>query len=352
MRSSETTGLRGKLEPPWDDLREWRVLASVLEKRRQLGARRRRTWVLASAAALVVAALVVFGGVKTWHRAAPTAAVASASAPGQSTIALADGSTAVLAAEASVQIDEQRPDRVHLVQKKGSVRYEVRPDPSREFVVSASDTVVRVRGTAFTVDIRDGAVEVDVQRGRVEVTHAGAKYDLGVGESVRVVTGLAAAPGDSASAGETGSPPEGSARAVDLPAEGTSDDSATPDVPTAAALEAQADEARLAGDNGRAATALERLVALHPRDPRVPAALFTLGRVERTRGMTAASARAFDRCYAAAPAGPLAQDALAEAAQAWSSAGNDEAARRDATKYLRRWPQGAASARMTAISQR
>ena len=148
------------------------------------------------------------------------------------------------------------------------------------------------------------------------------------------------------------SPPDATGQSPDaLPAR--SGDNAVPtDVPSAAALEAQADDARSAGDNGQAAAALERLVALHPRDPRVPGALFTLGRVERARGMVGASARAFERCFAVAPGGPLAQDAIIEAAQAWSSAGNDDAARQDATKYLRRWPQGAAADRMRTISQK
>src|SRR6204780_2917693 len=152
MKSTDLESLRAKLEPPWDDLRERRVLTTVLEKRRQNAAPRHRAWVLVSAAAFVVLALVAWGGARMWHRgAAPVATVTPL--PGQSTIALADGSTAVLAAEASMQIEEQRPERVHLVQSKGSVRYEVRPDPAREFVVSAADTVVRVRGTVFTVDV-------------------------------------------------------------------------------------------------------------------------------------------------------------------------------------------------------
>jgi hypothetical protein len=347
MKSADLTTLRAKLEPPWDDLRERRVLTTLLEKRRENAAPRHRVGVLASAAAFVVLALVAWGGVRMWHRgAAPIATVAPL--PGQSTIALADGSTAVLAAEASMQIEEQRPDRVHLVQSKGSVRYEVRPDPAREFVVSAADTVVRVRGTVFTVDVRDGAVQVDVQRGRVEVTHAGMTHDLVVGESLRIVT----PPASSSVPPEAWSPPDATGRTPDGLLERSGDNPGPTDVPSAASLEAQADDARSAGDNGQAAAALERLVALHPRDPRVPGALFTLGRVERGRGMVGASARAFERCFAVAPGGPLAQDAIIEAAQAWASAGNDDAARQDATKYLRRWPQGAAADRMRTISQK
>jgi TolA-binding protein len=339
MRRTDVSALRAKLEPPWDDLRERRVLVALLEKRRRQPRRWAWTWALVPALAALV--LVVWG-VHAWHRATPAAAVAAA--PGQSVIALADGSTAVLTAEASVQVEVEAVDRVHLVQSRGSVHYEIRPDPSREFVVRAADTTVRVRGTAFTVDLRDGSVQVDVQRGRVEVTHAGTTRDIVAGESLRLPTDASAAHVESPA------PSDVPSAASDASADRGLDNPAVTDIPTAASLEAQADAARLAGDNGQAATTLERLVALHPRDPRVPGALFTLGRVERARGMIGASARAFERCFAVAPGGPLARDAIAEAAQAWSNAGNDDAARQDAAKYLRRWPQGESASQMKAIT--
>lgn len=345
MKGVDVTDLKSKLEPHWDDLRERRVLGELLEKRREARKPRWRVRVAVPAAAvLAVAAAVVLWVVRPWSgAAAPVAAAPGSAAPAESTMALADGSKAVLLADAAVQVQEQRPDRVHLVQRRGSVRYEVRPDPSREFVVRAADAVVRVRGTVFVVDVRDGAVEVQVQRGRVEVEHAGSKRDLVVGESLRVST-TAAAPSDGLPEPDPPASPAPSGN--DAPGERPGE----PVVPSAASLQAAADAARIAGDNAQAAIALERLVALHPRDPRVPDALFSLGRVERARGRLGASARAFERCYATAPGGPLAQDALAEAAQSWSSAGNDEAARDDAAKYLKRWPRGVAVARMRAIA--
>lgn len=352
MRSADSpptppnlAALRAKLEPPWDEVRERRVLSAILQERRTTGRPRGRvqTWVWAAAAAASVALVIVGWQSHSWHRGAPAATLS----PGPSTLALADGSTAVLAPEARMQVEEQRPDRVHLVQSQGSVRYEVRPDPAREFVVTAADTTVRVRGTVFTVDVQPDGVRVEVQRGRVEVTHAGVARDLVVGESLRVPTGSGAVP--------SAEPPlpSASSSADVLPSGMVTDRGADPrgpmDVPSAAALQAQADAARVAGDNALAATALERLVALYPRDSRISSALFTLGRVNRARGMLGASARAFDRCFAAAPGRPLAQDALTEAAQAWASAGDVDAARQDASRYLGRWPQGPAADRMRAI---
>jgi transmembrane sensor len=344
MTSRDLAALRAKLEPPWDDLREQRVLVALLEKRRRSILPRQRAWVWALVPAAAVLALVVWG-VRAWHRT-PTVATNAAVPGGQSTIALADGSTAILATEATVQIEEQRADRVHLVQSRGSVRYEVRPDTAREFVVSAADATIRVRGTVFTVNMHDGAVEVGVERGRVEVSHGGTTHDLVVGESLRVQTG---APAPDLAPSTSLAPPGAASSSTARPPVSTT---VAPEPPSAATLEAQADAARIAGDNGQAAAALERLVAVHPRDPRVPSALFTLGRVERARSMVGASARAFERCFLAAPSGPLAQDALAEAAQSWSSAGNDDAARQAAGKYLARWPHGPAAVQMRAIASR
>ncbi|HEY3818284.1 MAG TPA: FecR domain-containing protein [Polyangiaceae bacterium] len=341
MKSVELPDLKAKLEPPWDELRERRVLGAVLEKRRGSRAPRRVRVLVPVAAALVLAAAAVLLVVRPWI--ATPRPVASEPAPTESTMALADGSMAVLLANAAVEIQEQRPDRVQLLQRRGSVRYEVRPDASREFVVRAADAVVRVRGTIFVVDVRDGAVEVRVQRGRVEVEHAGSKRDLVVGESLRVPTGQASAPGSSPDDNPFAAPiPSASETAEAGPSE--------PVVPSASSLQATADAARIRGDNAQAASALERLVALHPRDPAVPDALFSLGRVERARRNLPASGRAFERCYTASPGGPLAQDALAEAAQSWANAGNDEAARADAVNYLKRWPHGGAANKMKAIA--
>jgi transmembrane sensor len=122
-----------------------------------------------------------------------------------------------------------------------------------------------------------------------------------------------------------------------------------PAEPTFSELTARADEARTAGRQDDAAKALEKLLALYPQDPRAPNALFTLGKVQRARRDPAASARSFERCLRAAPNGPLAQDALAEAANSWSAAGAGDTARAQAQRYLDRWPQGTQATQMHAI---
>jgi transmembrane sensor len=347
MKPSDIAAVRADLDPPWDDLREQRVLARVMQIRRAEPARSRRRRTVAMSAgigifAAAAAVLLVLGPVRgVFRTTSPVSAVASA---GESTMALADGSQAILLREANVQVEEQRSDRVRIAQSRGAVRYEVRPDASREFAVRAGGVTVRVRGTVFTVDLNGDVVDVRVQRGHVEVDDGTSKRDLAAGEALRVP----------AQPGADRSPPPPPERASPPPPEPTEapDPAPAPSVlapPSASALQAIADSARVAGRNTEAAAALEKLVALHPSDPRVPGALFTLGRIERARGHFGASAHAFERCQGVAPAGPLAQDALAEAAASWSSAGASEAARTDAGKYLARWPNGPNASRMRSL---
>ncbi len=329
--TAEDLARKARRDAPWDDLRERRVLARVLaEQKRPSKAPR---YAMGAVAAIVAAAAIVFLVVRM---RAPEKEIATA--PAEQTMVLADGSQAVMLRDAGVQIEEQSKDRVRIAQARGAVRYEVRPDPAREFTVRAAGTTVRVRGTVFVVDVAGDSVEVRVDRGRVEVDDGTRTRDLVAGEVLRVPARAAVAapppdpePNDSASPSSARPPP-----------------SAPPAPATAGELQAKADAARLAGNLGDAASALETLIARYPRDGRVPAALFSLGRVERARGRHTASAQAFERC--ARSGGALAQDALAEAAASWSAAGAADAARANATAYLTRYPNGPHAARMKAIA--
>ncbi len=332
--------LKGSLEPPWDDVREQRVLARVMEARgaAQPTTSRTRVRVLATTAAVAtIAAAAAFLVVARRHHDVPSPApVASArattsSAAPEQTMALADGSQATLVSDAGLQVEEQRADRVRIVQKRGVVRYDVRADPTRDFRVRAGGTSIKVNGTIVAVSILAEYVEVHVERGKAEVDDGARTRELVDGESLRVPIHV------DAPAADAGAPdPEPSARA--------------PQTPSASSLQADADAARVAGNNGEAATALRKLIAVYPKDGRVPGALFTLGRVERSRGRDDESARAFERCVAAAPKGPLAGEALAEAAVSWSNGGARAAAMTDAAKYLSRYPDGPSAARMRALA--
>lgn len=338
MKPDRDGDMKELMPAPWDDVREQRVLAKVMEARNKRPASNPRVRAAVAVGAVAMAAAAAFVVVqKRVHTAAPTPVAsvtpAPSSAPSASpdqTMALADGSQATLVHEAGLQVEEQRADRVRIVQKRGVVRYDVRPDPARDFRVRAGGTSIRVNGTIFAVNVSAEYVEVKVEKGKAEVDDGARTRDLVSGESLRVPIH------------------------VDTPADAGADDtpepSAKPQAPTASSLQAEADAARVAGNNGEAAAALRKLVSLYPRDGRVPGALFTLGRVERSRGRDDESARAFERCVAAAPRGPLAADALAEAAVSWSNAGAAAAARADAAKYLSRYPDGPSASRMRTIA--
>jgi transmembrane sensor len=127
-----------------------------------------------------------------------------------------------------------------------------------------------------------------------------------------------------------------------------------PETPRAArpgidALLAEADAARAEGRLDDASRALASIAAEFPRDDRAPSALFTLGRIERRRGRPLDAAEAFSRCAELAPRGPLAEDALAEAARAYADGGNAARAQALAARYLATHPEGTYAARMRAL---
>jgi transmembrane sensor len=343
MRPDEAAAIRKELEPPWNDLREQRVLGRIQEARRRRVPRRNLVIGGSLAFAVACAVLVAFA---LRHPVGPTttgAGGASAMAePGEAPaheqrMMLADGSQALLVRDADVQIKEQNPHLVHIAQQRGQVRYEVRPDPSREFVVFAPAATVRVRGTIFTVDVESDHVEVRVERGKVEVDDGTRTRELVVGESLGIPLRPPSLTEDSGQPSEPAVSPTPSS-----PNGG----------PTFSDLLAKADDARATGRQDDAAKALQTLLATYPRDPRAPNALFTLGKVERARQHQRASAEAFDRCWRSAPNGPLAQDATAEAATSWANAGSLDAAKADARRYLDLWPDGIQATAMHAIVDR
>ena len=373
MHPADRMRLRTQIAPPpWDELREQRVLARIQEQRRAAaagttaaGARpvsrthlpRRVGYGMAAAALCAVLALLFIGRGR-FFPSKTLATGTSVSAPNApSTLALVDGSQVHLLRDAEVKVDEERPEVVRIAQNRGAVRYEVSHNPSREFTVHAGSTTVRVRGTVFTVDVRDSAVEVRVERGRVEVDDGARKHELVTGEALEVASGAAAAAAAKVVAADAAAdpgalsmeledPPTGAMTPAPPPAGAPGAPGRDPSPPSAASLQASADAERLSGRNAEAAIDLEKLVRLYPTDARVPNVLFTLGRVERARGNLAASARAFDRCFKVAPQGPLAEDAFAETAVSWSGARRTAAARAQASEYLTRWPAGPNAARM------
>jgi transmembrane sensor len=264
----------------------------------------------------------------------PASSLSSPSASrATSRVTLPDGSLAVLSEGAEIAL-EPSPDagaRVAVRQAGGRVRYEVRHDPAHPFLVHASTVTVRVLGTVFTVAFRDRGVAVSVDEGRVEIFDGRRRMRLGPGDELVV-----SQPEETAhSRSRRSTAEQESHRPVPEPPPSPADES------TADAWMARADDARRAGNLAAAAEALQKLVDGHPKDTRVPAALFTLGTVERTAGHPEAATAAFARCRRQAPDGPLAEDALAAEATAWQAANDRRRAQTVAGEYLAQYPRGA-----------
>jgi len=321
--------VRKNVEPDWNELREQRVLARIQESKRARLAEKKtpRAFFVVAAAAVVIAG--AFGLSRLRPQVSPSPAPIASVTPAK--MSLTDGSEVALASDASVHIDEQGEEQVRLTQSAGEARYEVVPNPKRHFSVRAGDVTVRVLGTAFTVAMVKGKVRVVVHRGRVEVEGGGKTTVLALGETLEVpavhVPEPAASPMPSSALDKKPSPP------------------------TIEALLQKADEARAANRYDDATTSLRAMIASYPGDPRVASAWFTLGRVERARGRQAAAADAFAHCHKFAPHGALAEDAMAEEAVSWKSAGDSAKARDAAKRYLKLHPGGAHAARMMPLSE-
>jgi transmembrane sensor len=102
-----------------------------------------------------------------------------------------------------------------------------------------------------------------------------------------------------------------------------------------------ADVARLSAHPEAAVAPLRKLCTRYPKDKRAPVAAFTLGRVlSDDLGRAADAASAFETAHALWPTGPLSEDALARAAEAWQRAQSGDRAHGAAQRYLQQFPAG------------
>jgi transmembrane sensor len=251
---------------------------------------------------------------------------------------LADGTLLDLSRDAHVDVRTETRKRVEIAQSAGYVRYDVPPVPGRSFVVVAQGVQVQVKGTLFVVGIDAGKVSVKVERGLVHVAANSGEVELGVGDELST---------SAEEAGTQGKDLDASAPANSTPSARVTRGQAP--FPSADALLERADTERRSGDLAAAAATLRSVVGRYPDDRRGALAWFTLGKVERARDRAADGARAFRASFAMAPDGPLAEDALAEEAAAWSAANETAEARTTAEQYLRRFPNGTHAARMQHI---
>jgi hypothetical protein len=117
--SEDRLDLHRATEPPWDDLRERRVLERVLDVRRGWGRLRGGRRSGFRPAPLLLFSLLALGaagaGYFAWSR--HSASSASAALQDAPMLRLPDGSVAALSADALVDFEEQSADYVRLEQR-------------------------------------------------------------------------------------------------------------------------------------------------------------------------------------------------------------------------------------------
>jgi TolA-binding protein len=117
-------------------------------------------------------------------------------------------------------------------------------------------------------------------------------------------------------------------------------------------LLALADAARLTGRGTRATEALRALRQRFPHTMDASTAAFTLGRIAfEQRGAYKEAAEWFGTYLAEQPSGPLMGDSVGRLMEARQRAGELAGARRDAERYLRRFPEGPYASEARAILQ-
>ncbi|MCE3003737.1 MAG: FecR domain-containing protein [Xanthomonadaceae bacterium] len=131
----------------------------------------RRAWIgwLAGAAAAPALALALLAAPGWW---AVLRSDAHAAVGAQASLALPDGSRAIIDSDGAIAFDFDG-DRREVSVLRGAAWFEVVPDPARPFRVRAGDTTATALGTAYAVDRRGDAVDVVVTHGVVEVALAG-----------------------------------------------------------------------------------------------------------------------------------------------------------------------------------
>lgn len=124
--------------------------------------RARRTWPFWAGSA-VAAALAGVLVVPQWLAGQPET---FSTGRGQQTIALADGSSVVLAPHSRLTISGRHRDALALA---GGAYFEIRHDPHRSLTIRANELEIGDIGTRFEVQATDRAVRVEVSEGQVEV---------------------------------------------------------------------------------------------------------------------------------------------------------------------------------------
>ncbi|MBW6532542.1 FecR domain-containing protein [Sphingomonas sp. RRHST34] len=134
-------------------------------------------WLGAAAAAAVIGAI----GVTAWQERAKPYAVETRAGE-QRVLALADGSSVILAGGSRVMLD--RADQRRAIVEAGEALFRVRHDAARPFRVDAGGLALTDIGTVFDVKRAGALTRVAVSEGAVLVDPDGAALRLDAGETV------------------------------------------------------------------------------------------------------------------------------------------------------------------------
>jgi transmembrane sensor len=360
--TAEQPKVTSKLVARWDPPRmakNFDRIQTRLQKSRQ---NKRVGLVVAATIATAFLVILSFG---RWHAQTARTATATRTSLVASTVPatetrFVDGSTATaLTTGAILELKAASESEIVVAAKSGRYRFDVVPNPGRQFIVHIEEVTVRVLGTQFVVEKLDGRVDVSVERGRVEVTWPLGRRELGVGQSGRFPQNpeVTATPLDSATSEMTDANQIPSkavsllnerSRFIELSRQGNyqaafSMVTRLPNLLESSAedLMMAADAARLSNHPGQAVPYLQRITREYARDSRAPLAAFTLGRIYMNQlRQPILAAQAFALVRRLAPAGALVEDALAREAEALDQAGQYVAAERLASEYLRQYPKG------------
>lgn len=379
-------------EVPWNELRERRVLERVLTKNAEatLKSARRRFLRQRFPAMIAAGFAALLIGLIIYDRNEPPDMPKGISPrpPGakesgeneQPLVELADVGSARLSAGAVVRVSENQPRETVVTQSKGKVYYSIIKQQGRTVVILAAGVRVRVVGTKFTIDMEGSKVSVAVEEGVVSVHDGKREFALRADERIAVATNV---PSEEIHRAEENAAPDALAlqtlvlkdpispankpgeyvakRSLEvtakdkesIPIENTPNSaevSAADPIPSALKPSLQnIDSLRRKGELQQAAAELRGIVARYPEYVGLPTVWFTLGNVERARDRHGDAADAYRRCFDLAVSGPLAEDALAEAASSFQLAGKRLKGKSYARKYLDRFPDGTHASRMRLL---
>jgi transmembrane sensor len=358
--------IKNHLRDPFDEADLHRIWTQI-DGRLPVARRRRRVVAGGFVVAACAAAILLVANARRDAgplRFADGRALATVDAPAQgATLALSDGSSIRLGANAAFQPLESTGTRLLAVLQRGSAEFEVRPGGPRHWQVECGLATVEVTGTRFACSRGPGQLRVSVQHGSVVVR--GERVPdrarrLSAGEALDITEAPVAVAPEAPPAPETAAPAAPTAPSWRALAHGGRHDEAF------AALGAQglrretqrlgvtdllalADVARLSGHPREAVAPLERILNSFGTDPQAPLAAFALGRLELDAlSRPARAAVALHRALSLGVPRSLEEDVRARLVEANERAGDHEAAQAAAREYLRRLPSGRHRAEMEA----